>query len=314
MKYLVFDAGNILYRTFYAHRGEDDHTLAGLASHIALLTLNKYYKQHKPCKVIMGFDRHSWRKDYTASDDCVSKKPYKGNRRQNMTESEQEKFERYLQHIAEFEEMIRDYTSIIALANDGLEADDIIAGVINTLSVTEPNAKIVVVSQDKDLIQLLRHNNVRLIDPSTGHDRTLKDWDNDADLFMFEKCLRGDPGDYVQSAYPRIRKTRIVKAYSDEFEKANVMAHEWPKPDSKTDSDGNPLEFFKVQDLFKENILLMDLDEQPDHIQKLMVMTVLDGLANPGRFDYFNFLKYLGIYDLERVAENVETFVPMLSS
>ena len=210
--------------------------------------------------------------------------------------------------------MIRDYTSIIALANDGLEADDIIAGVINTLSVTEPNSKIVVISQDKDLIQLLRHDNVRLVDPSTGHDRTLKDWNHDANLFMFEKCLRGDPGDYVQSAYPRIRKTRIIKAYDDEFEKANVMAHEWPKPNSKTDAEGNPLEFFKVQDLFKENILLMDLDEQPDHIQKLMVMTVLDGLANPGRFDYFNFLKYLGLYDMERVAENVETFVPMLSS
>ena len=160
----------------------------------------------------------------------------------------------------------------------------------------------------------MKHNNVRLVDPSTGHDRTLKDWDNDAKLFMFEKCIRGDNGDNVQSAYPRIRRTRILKAFEDEFEKANVMGHEWPKPGCKLDDEGNPTEFYKVKELFKENILLMDLEAQPDDIQRLMVTTVLDGLNNPGRFDYFNFLRYLGLYDLERVAENVETFVPMLSS
>ncbi len=140
MKYLIFDAGNILYRTFYAHKSEDDITLAGLAAHTALLTLNKYYKQHKPCKVIMGFDRHSWRKDYTATDECVSGKPYKGNRRQNMTQKEREKFELYLRHVEEFEGMIEEHTSVITMAADGLEADDVIAGAIQTLSVIEPDA------------------------------------------------------------------------------------------------------------------------------------------------------------------------------
>ena len=308
MRYLVFDAGNILYRTFYAHKTEDDITVAGLASNTALLTINKYFKQFEPCKVIMAFDRHSWRKDYTASDECVSKKGYKANRRQNMTKKEEEKYELFLQHVEDFEHMMAEYTSVIVMADDGLEADDVIAGVCQTISVKEPNTEVIIISADKDLMQLLRHKNTRLIDPATGKDRTLEDYDDDADLFMFEKCIRGDAGDNVQSAYPRIRTTRIRKAYTDSYEKTNIMKHKWTRPNANGGDE------FLVEDLYKENILLMDLEEQPDDIQLKMVKTVLYGLENPGRFDYFNFLKYLGKYELKNIAKNVESFVPMLNS
>ena len=57
MRYLIFDISNILYRTFYANKGDDDITLAGLAQHAALTTLNKYFKEYKPNKVVMTFDR-----------------------------------------------------------------------------------------------------------------------------------------------------------------------------------------------------------------------------------------------------------------
>ena len=102
MKYLVFDITNILYRTFYAHTTEDDITVAGLAANSALVTINKYYKQYVPHKIIMCFDRYSWRKDYTASDKCISGKPYKGNRRQNMTPSQKARYELFLKHVDEF--------------------------------------------------------------------------------------------------------------------------------------------------------------------------------------------------------------------
>lgn len=309
MKYLVFDAGNILYRTFYVHKNEDDMTVAGMAALTALLTINKYFKLHKPCKIIMAFDRHSWRKDYTAGGQCITPKGYKANRRQDMTPKEEERYQLFLDHVEEFENLIREHTSIMVMADDGLEADDVIAGVCQTLSVTEDDSEIIIVSQDKDLIQLLRHPNVTLVDPATGKNRTLADWDGDADLFMFEKCIRGDAGDNVQSAYPRIRSTRIRKAYEDDFEKANVMEHEWELPIGNGDTKK-----VKVKDLFKENALLMDLTAQPDDIQKKMVMSVLTGIKNPGQFEYFSFLRFLGKYEMKRIAENVESFVPMLSA
>ena len=188
MKYLVFDITNILYRTFFAHKTEDDITVAGLASHTALVTINKYFRTFKPHKIIMCFDRTSWRKEYTKSDECVSGKPYKGNRRQKMTPKEKERYELFLSHLNDFEDLVRDNTSIITLAGEGLEADDLAAAVVQTVSVTDEEAEFIVVSADKDLIQLLGYPNVRLINPADGKDRTLKDWEGDAELFMFEKC------------------------------------------------------------------------------------------------------------------------------
>lgn len=305
MKYLIFDITNLLYRTFFANKKEDDMTVAGLAHHVALVTLNKYFKAFKPHKIVMCFDRTSWRKEYTASEKCVSGKPYKGNRRQKMTPKEKEKYELFLQHLSDFEEMIRDHTSIVCLAGEGLEGDDLVAGVIDVLDVMDNKDKeYVVVSGDKDMIQLLANPNLRLINPADGKDRTLEEWENDPNLFMFEKCVRGDTSDNVQSALPRIKKTKLWKAYKDPFERANLMMEKWSTPNGRE---------FVVKHLYEENKLLMDLNCQPKDVRKRIVKTVLEGLDNPGTFSYFHFMKFLGKYELKKVAEQAEIFVPMLS-
>lgn len=301
--YLIFDITNILYRTFFAHKTEDDITVAGLASHTALVTLNKYYRQFMPRKIVMCFDRTSWRKEYTKSDLCLSGKVYKGNRRQKMSPKDKERYELFLQHLNDFEVMLRDHTSIVTLAGQGLEADDLIAGVVQTMCVTEEDPSFVIVSSDKDMIQVLRHPNVRLINPADGKDRTLDEWNGDADLFMFEKCIRGDAGDNVQSALPRCRKTRIKKAYTDPYEYANLMMETWTNQDGKE---------FVVKHLYEENKLLMDLTCQPEEIQQTIVKTILEGFKSPGTFSYFHFMKFLGKYELKKIAEQAETFVPML--
>jgi hypothetical protein len=302
-KYLVFDISNLLYRTFFAHHTEDDITIAGLATHSALLVLNKYYREHKPHKIVMAFDNSSWRKDYTASDECISKKPYKGNRRQGMTPREKIKYDQFCQHLNEFQVIIRDHTSVITLSNDGLEADDLVAGFVQLKSL-EPDSHITIISGDMDFIQLLGTPNVRLIDPASGKDRTLAEWNGDPEYFLFEKCLRGDRGDNVQSACPRVRSTTIEKAYTNEFEKANLMNQSWKGTDGTE---------YIVKKLFKENQLLMDLRCQPEEIQMRIMTTILAALKNPGTFSYFHFMKFLGKYQLKKVAEQADQFVGMLS-
>ena len=304
MKYLVLDITNILYRTFFTHKTEDITTLTGLATHAALVTINKYYRQFKPHKIIMCFDRdNNWRKQYTLSDKCISKKVYKGNRRQKMTPKEKEKYAIFLSHVGEFENLIRYHTSIIVLAGEALEADDLVGGTIQTLSITDPEAEFIVVSADKDMMQFIS-DNVILMDPASGKARTLKDFNNDVKYFMYEKCIRGDLGDNVQSALPRVRKTRIQKAYEDPYEHANLMAEHWNGIDG-TD--------FCVKDLFYENQLLMDLSKQPEDIQKRIITTVLEGVNNPGTFSFFHFMKFLGKYELKKIAEQAEQFAPMFS-
>ena len=302
MKYMVLDISNLLYRTYYANKNEDELTIAGLAQHQALLTLNKYYNLYKPDKIVMAFDRKNWRVGYTLSEACVSGKKYKGNRRKDMTEKERSKYEKFLEHLNQFEVLMKDYTSIICLAADGLEADDLVAGFVQKFA--SPENEIIAISTDKDYIQILGHENTKLIDPATGKERTLEDWDGDAELFMFEKCIRGDAGDNVQSAYPRVRKTRIIKAWNDPLERVNMMEETWTNQLGKT---------MLVKEVFKENELLMDLEKQPKEWRILMDDTIDENMENPGKFSLFQFMKYLGKFEMKKVAKNVTTYADMLS-
>lgn len=299
-KYNIFDISNLLYRCYYANKSEDDITIAGLAMHQALLTLNKYFNEYKADKIIMVFDRPSWRKDYTKSDKCISEKIYKGNRRQDMTRKEREKYESFLEHLSEFEKLMKQHTSVICFAADGLEADDLVAGVCQMY----PDDKITIFSTDKDFMQLLGNKNITLIDPATNTPRTLEEYDNDSEYFMFFKNLRGDSGDNVQSAYPRVRKTRIRKAWADPLERVNMMHETW------TNHEGKEM---TVKEVFKENELLMDLRKQPEEWRELIKKTIKKEMESPGEYSYFHFMRFLGKYKMERVAKQAESFAQMLS-
>lgn len=325
MKYLVFDISNVLYRTFFANKQLDVDTSTGLAHHTALMSMNKFYRQFNPDKVVMALDRSSWRKAYTASEECISEKKYKGNRRQKMTPSEQEKFARFMNHVQELEEIIRKHTSIICLAADGLEADDLIAGFIEAYG-EDGEDEIIVISRDRDLAQMLGkgkdvfYPNVVQFDPVTGEEITIETAIKDlfkekkkstippefhnVDFFLFSKCLKGDTVDNVQSALPGVRKTRIIKAYTDPFERVNLLNETWTNQDKKE---------FITKQLFEEGQKLMNLRQQPDDIRNIIFKTILHEMDNPGEFSYFHFLKFLGKYELKEISKNLENLAPMFS-
>lgn len=312
MKYLVFDISNLLYRTFFVQREESDVTIAGLATHTALVMLNKYYKQHKPDKVVMAFDRQSWRKDYTASEQCISKKPYKGTRRKDMSPAQQIKYAKFLDHMREFEAMIAEHTTIIALAEEFLEADDLIAGFCQQ---KKDDDEIVIISSDSDLLQFLRYPGVRIISPATDKDQSLADFDDDPLYYLFTKCLRGDSTDNVQSAYPRVRQDRIKKAYKDSFERVQLMKETWDTLE-KTVVDGETIMSkvtFQVEKLFAENELLIDLEKQPPDIRELIQASVAASLAKKRQFSMFFILKFIGKYKLVKIKESIDQYIPMLS-
>lgn len=302
MKYLVFDISNMLYRTFFAQRDETDETIAGLATHSALVTLNKYFKQHKPDRVVMAFDRQSWRKEYTASEACLSKKPYKGNRRKDMSPAQQAKYQRFLNHLAEFEAMITHHTTIVTLQADRLEADDVIAGFCQRLKDT--GDEVILISSDTDMLQLLRYPNVRIISPADDKEQRLVDFDDDPELYLFTKCIRGDPTDNVQSAFPRVQTTRIRKAYKDPFERVQLMKETWTNERKET---------IRVERAYAENQLLIDLEKQPDDIRVLIEETVTEALARDRKFSMFFILKFIGKYKLVKIKESIDQYIPLLS-
>jgi hypothetical protein len=300
--WLMFDISNILHRSFFVARaGEDDTTIAGMAVHSALMSLNKYYKQYKPKKgVVMTFDRSSWRKEYTASDKCISGKPYKGTRRKDMSPAQQVKYAKFIDHLREFETLIIEHTTVITLAKERLEADDLMAGFCQIYEGDD----IIIITADSDILQLVKHKGVKVISPATDKEQSLAEYNEDAEYYLFQKCMRGDSTDNIQSAYPRLRSVRIEKAYTDNFERTTLMKETW------TDDKKNVI---KVEDIFKENQLLIDLGKQPADIRVAMLTTIDEAMDVKRKFSMFHILKFCGKYELKKIMESIDQFVPMLS-
>lgn len=302
MRYLIFDISNILHRTFYANRDESDDVTAGLAVHIALTTINMYYNKYKPDRVVMAFDRTSWRKQYMMKPERISKKPYKGNRRKDMTAAQAAKYERFLGHLAEFEALITEQTTVITLAADQCEADDLIAGFC--MAEGSDDNEIIIISSDSDLLQLLKFQNVRIVTPDKGVELRLEEYDGDPDLYLFMKCIRGDPTDNIQSAYPRVHTTKIREAYTDPYARTQLMKKTW------SDQDGNQI---LVEEMFAENKVLIDLTQQPDDIKDIIDMTIARATCTKKRFSLFHLLQFVGKYDLVKVKQMIDNYIPMLS-
>ncbi len=300
--WLVFDISNLLYRTFFVDRGNsDDITLAGLATHSGLMTLNKYYKQFKPKKgVVMAFDRSSWRKEYTASEECISGKKYKGNRRKDMSPAQQIKFAQFMDHIKEFEQLMIEHTAIIGLAGERLEADDCISG---CCQINEGD-NIIIISADSDLLQLKRYEGVRCISPIDDREKFLEDFNQDPLFYLFQKCMKGDPTDNIASAYPRCRATKIEAAYKDPFARTQLMKETW------TDEKGRTI---LVEDMFKENQTLIDLSKQPADVRMAILTTVDEAMSRKRKFSMFHILKFCGKYELVKIRDGIDQFVPLLS-
>lgn len=303
MKYLVIDASNILHKTFFAHVNKEPELLNNLAYHTTFIVLYKYHKKYNPDKVVLAFDRGNWRKEYTLSEECYSKKIYKGNRKETMSPKIRALYSQFLSFVNDFQELMKQHTAVVTLSCDLLEADDLIGGMAEITHKLGDEA--VIISSDKDFIQLLRYPNITLVDPTTGNERTC----DDPEFFMFKKCLRGDSVDNVQSAFPRLHESKMREAFADPFKKANLLAATWTMLDPNT---GETKEM-EVKKLFEENKYLMDLTAQPAHVRKLIFETINNGLANPGRYNHFKFLQFLGQYELKNVTDQLSQFIPLLS-
>lgn len=307
-KALILDVNNLMYRNFFAHISESENDITALCYHSMLVTSLKYYREYKPDILVMAFDSpNSWRKIYTKSDLCLTPQIYKGNRKTNLTPLERKKLEQFDTKISSFAEIIKTYTNILVLQYKNLEADDLIAGYIQT----HPNMSHILISSDKDFMQLLNANSLTIIDPENNKPRSLAEWDNDEKYFMFLKCFRGDKNDNVISAYPRLREKKIKEAYKDEYKFQNIINEELLYPFNK---NGEYCEKkLRVGDVFEENNLLMNLYEQPANIRQMIDKCISEAYENRQKFNYVKFLKFCGKNQLQNIIDKIDSFVNMLA-
>jgi hypothetical protein len=267
--------------------------------HIAIMSIYKWYKKFKPDFLVFSFEGGgNWRKKYTAEHTMI-RRQYKANR---IPDPEMAHFYKL---IDAFKETMKEHTSICCISVQDMEGDDVIAAYCQINA--SPENRITIVSGDKDFTQLTKLPNVKLVNPDNGKERNQpgdKDYEPDIDYWLFLKCVRGDSGDNVPSAYPRVFEKKIREAYSDDYTRLNFMNATW--------KDENLTEH-RVGDLYKHNEVLMDLTKQPDDIRLKLLKGVImqSDPAALASYSHFHFLRFLGKYKLNKVAEEANKFIDM---
>ena len=325
MRYLIVDTANTFFRARHsAHRQSDTWDKLGFAIHVTLGSVNKAWRDQCADHVIFCLEGRSWRKDFY--------EPYKKNRsvaRAALTESEAEEDRLFWEAFDDLKTFLTEKTNCTVLQHAELEADDLIAGFIQS----HPNDHHTIVSSDTDFYQLLasnvnQYNGIAdelhtlqgimdkrgklVIDKKTKEPKKIPDpaW------ILFEKCMRGDSSDNVFSAYPGVRtkgsknKVGLQEAYEDRDKKGfnwnNLMLQRW--------TDHNGIEH-RVLDDYNRNVTLVDLTAQPDDIKVKIATTIAQGAVKQTRpMVGAQFLKFCGKYDLAKLSEFAAQYSEVLSA
>lgn len=325
MKYLLVDTANTFFRARHsAHRQSDMWDRLGFAIYVTLASINKAWRDHGADHVVFCLEGRSWRKDYY--------EPYKKNRavaRAALTETEQEEDRLFWEAFDDLQKFLLERTNCSVLRHERLEADDLIAGWIQS----HPADQHVIISSDSDFHQLLAHNVVQyngvadelhtlagildkkgnlVIDKKTKEPKKIPEpgW------ILFEKCMRGDASDNIFSAYPGVRtkgtKNRVglLEAYQDKSAKGfawnNLMLQRW------TDHNGDE---HRVLDDYERNRMLVDLTSQPEDIRAIMTDTIQRHVSHKQVPQIgLHFMKFCGKYDLKKISEQAQDYATWLSA
>lgn len=312
MRRMICDVPNLFFRAVKANMTTLSSLMAEdavpYALYICLMSLRKHYNNIKPQELAVVFEgSKNWRKAYTASEECYSQRPYKGNRVKDP-----EFMEIFAPVVDQFKDLCKNFTSIPVFTHEQLEGDDCISGYVQKYTDDE----VIILSGDKDFVQLLAFPHVKLINPDLATERTVESvcGIDDAKYFLFEKCIRGDAGDNVISALPKIRATKLQKAFgvngasADLVELNKIFQQVWELPSSEEDGGVRKME---TAILFAENEMLMDLTAQPDFVKEFISEALS---ATPGRYNEFNMIRKLTELKLVSIADDIDKFSPMFSN
>jgi len=325
MRYLLVDTANTFFRARHsAYRAADSEEKVAFAIHVTLGSINKAWRDQEANHVVFCLEGRSWRKDYY--------EPYKKNRsvaRQALSESEAEEDRLFWEAFDELHGFLKNKTNCTVLQHPELEADDLIAGWIQS----HPKDQHTIVSSDTDFYQLLAENvkqyngisdelhtlngifdkkGERVIDKKTKEPKQIPD----PEYILFKKCMRGDPTDNIFSAFPGVRekgsknKVGLLEAFEDKKRKGynwnNLMLQRWV--------DHNEVEH-RVLDDYERNRVLVDLTAQPDDVKEKIAETIAEGMTvKQQQMIGAQFLKFCGKYNLVKLSDNAASMSHWMSA
>ena len=324
MTYILVDTANTFFRARHVINGDADIKL-GMAFHITLNSVKKAWQDFNGSHVIFCLEGRSWRKDYYP--------PYKAQRaaaRAAHTEKEADEEKIFWEAFDTFKDFIIEKTNCTVMQNPRLEADDLIAGWIQS----HPNDNHVIISTDTDFVQLIapnvkQYNGVmettithegifdakgkRVIDKKTQEPKAIPD----PEWLLFEKCMRGDTSDNVFSAYPGVRtkgtskKVGLTEAFEDRGARGyawnNLMLQRW------TDHNGDE---HRVLEDYERNRRLIDLTHQPEDIKEIIAETIATAIGANKNISQvgIRLIKFCNLYDLKKIADQAQSYAEPLNA
>jgi len=323
-KYLLIDLSNAYARAKFATNKQTTmEDMLGFCLHTSFGIMAKPWQQQKCNHIIVFLEGRSWRKDFYS--------PYKKNRevaKMALTEAEVESNKLLWANYDELVNFLHEKTNVTCLQHPVLEADDLIAGWIQS----HPNDQHCIVSSDSDFYQLIAPN-ITQYNGITDETITLEGFVNykgnkildkktkqpkifeDPKWILFEKIMRGDSTDNVFSAFPGVRtkgsskKVGLQEAYFDKDSKGfawnNMMLQKW------TSHDGTD---HRVLDDYKRNEILIDLTKQPPEIRAIIDDTISNTEPKDKAMIGAQFLKFCGKHQLIKLSEQATKYAEMLSA
>ena len=186
---LIVDLNQVMIANIMAQLGNHTNTIIeeDLFRHITLNSLRSFKKQFENYgeMVIACDDKNYWRKQHFPY--------YKANRKKAREKSDVD-WNQIFNHLNKVREELKENSPYRVIQVDGVEADDIIATLcIEYGTILNTQEKILILSGDKDFVQLQVYGNVEQYNP------VLKKYIKHANphQYLREHILKGDRGDGI---------------------------------------------------------------------------------------------------------------------
>ena len=259
----------------------------GMVRHMILNSLRMYRMRFKEeyGELILCFDsRHYWRRDHFPY--------YKAGRKKSREDSNLD-WDAIFGCLNDIKQELKDYFPYKHLEVYGAEADDIIATLC--LELEYDNGKTLILSGDKDFIQLHRFTNVSQYSPITK--KFIKDID--PHQYLDEHILKGDSGDGVPNVLSPdntfvdgLRQKPLGKKKIAEWTGEILLPVEMAIPDGE------------VKRNFQRNQQLIDLSKAPEEI----FMSCLRAYQEAPDGDRSKLLNYFIDKRLNNLTESIGEF------
>ena len=255
--------------------------------HMILNSIRMYNKKHRDeygQVVICADGMNTWRKEFFPE--------YKAHRRKNRDESDQDWTEIF-RILHKVRDEIRDYLPYKVIHMEGVEADDIIGTLAMQTQEFGMDEPVMIISSDKDFIQLQKFNNVKQWSPIQKKFVT----DKNPRTYLFNHIMRGDSGDGVpnvlspdnifisEGSQTPLRQTRI----DNWLENADNLREHMDEDTYRN---------------YQRNKKLIDLTDIPENIQESIINTFNGQTKTPN----MKVLNYLIKKRCNHLIEVVEEF------